>query len=277
MSEIFLGTSSWSSPGWVGPFYPKGSKPADFLAYYATRFRSVEADVTYYRVPSESMVMGWRDRTPDGFTVCAKFPRSIVHAGDGPKPDAARVLVPEAVQADTEAFLAAMSHLGDRCGPLVLQFPYFPVACFADASPFLDRLDEYLGSLPRTHRYAVEVRNRNYLSEPLTAVLRRHDAALVLSEMSYMPHPADVASRLDVVTTDFLYGRLIGDRKAVEARTKRFDAIVVDQSASLRRWADLMSALTERAPRTWLFANNHYAGHGPETIRELGKLMGLAD
>jgi uncharacterized protein YecE (DUF72 family) len=181
------------------------------------------------------------------------------------------------VQADTEAFLTAMSTLGDRCGPLVLQFPYFSKACFADVAPFLERLDAYLEGLPRTLRYAVEVRNRAWLDERLTAVLRRHDAALVLVEMSYMPHPADVAGTLDVVTTDFLYGRLIGDRKAVEARTKRFDQIVVDQSASLRRWADLMGALAERAPRTWLFANNHYAGHGPETIRELGNLMGLTD
>jgi uncharacterized protein YecE (DUF72 family) len=277
VSEVLLGTSSWSTPGWVGPFYPEGSKPADHLAFYSTQFRAVEADVTYYRVPSESMVTGWRDRTPDGFTICAKFPRTVVHAGAGPKPDRSRILVPEACWEDTEAFVTAMSLLGEKCGPLVLQFPYFAADCFADVAEFLERLDAYLELLPKTLRYAVEVRNRTWLGEPLTAVLRRHEVALVLVEMNYMPHPADVAGRLDVVTTDFLYGRLIGDRKAVEALTKRFDEIVVDQSASLRRWADLMGALSERAPRTWLFANNHYAGHGPETIRELGRLMGLID
>jgi len=275
VGKVSLGTSSWSTPGWVGPFYPKGTKSADFLAHYAQHFRSVEADVTYYRVPSQSMVSGWRDQTPESFKICAKFPRSVVHAGTGPKPDPARVLIPSAVQVDTEAFLSAMSLLGDRCGPLVLQFPYFSASCFPEADEFLDRLDDYLGQLPKDFRYAVEVRNRAWLGKPLTEMLRRHEVALVLVEMGYMPHPADVASRLDVVTTDFLYGRLVGDRKAVEARSKRFDEIVVDQSASLQRWADLVGALSERATRTWLFANNHYAGHGPATIRELGDLMGL--
>ncbi len=274
VGEILLGTSSWSTDGWVGPFYPEGCKKADWLRHYATRFRTVEADVTYYRVPSRSMVEGWRDRTPDGFTLCAKFPRSIVHAGDGPKPDPTRVLVPDAVRADTEAFCTAMELLGEKRGPLVLQFPYFAKACFPDVGPFLERLDAYLGALPDGFRCAVEVRNKQWLGEPLTDVLRAHGAALVLVEMSYMPHPADVAASLDVVTADFVYARLIGDRKAVEKETKVFDRIVVDRTASLRRWADLLDALSERASLSWVFANNHYAGHGPETVRQLAELLG---
>ncbi len=276
VNGIALGTSSWSTPGWVGPFYPKACKPADFLAHYATQFQAVEADVTYYRIPTPAMVANWRDRTPEGFSLCAKFPRSIVHAGQGPRPDASKILVPSVTQADTDAFLNAMAALGDRCGALLLQFPYLSKACFEDSAEFLDRLDAYLEALPATFRYAVEVRNKAWVTSQLTAVLRRHRVALVLVEMGYLPHPADVAAKLDVVTADFLYGRLIGDRKQVEARTQVFDKLVFDRTASLKRWADLMGALSERVPQTWLFANNHYAGHGPETIRELGRLMGLS-
>ena len=60
MKRLLHGTSSWSAPGWTGPFYPRGTKPADQLTFYATQFPSVEADNTYYRVPSQSMVRGWR-------------------------------------------------------------------------------------------------------------------------------------------------------------------------------------------------------------------------
>ena len=55
-ARIRLGTSSWSEKAWVGPFYPEGSKPGEFLALYARRFDTVEADVTYYRVPDNRLV-----------------------------------------------------------------------------------------------------------------------------------------------------------------------------------------------------------------------------
>jgi len=273
VGTLLHGTSSWSTPGWVGPFYPDGTAPADFLEHYATQFPTVEADVTYYRVPDARMADAWKRRTPDGFKLAAKFPRSIVHAGQGKQPDASRLLVPSFVQADTERFLGAMQRLGDRCGPLVLQFPYFNRTAFADRGPFLERLDAYLGQLPGGFRYAVELRNKGWVDAALLTLLAGHRTAFVLVEMSYMPHPADLAERLDLVTTDFLYARLIGDREAVEARTEAFDQVVVDRTAALERWADLLARLTPRVETVYAFANNHYAGHGPATIRQLKALL----
>ncbi|MHC5051064.1 MAG: DUF72 domain-containing protein, partial [Planctomycetota bacterium] len=80
MGELVYGTSSWSEKSWVGSFYPTGMRPADFLTHYATRFQAVEADTTYYGIPRASMVEGWVRKTPPGFRLAAKFPRSIVHA-----------------------------------------------------------------------------------------------------------------------------------------------------------------------------------------------------
>jgi uncharacterized protein YecE (DUF72 family) len=244
-------------------------KSGDYLTHYATQFDTVEADVTYYRIPSERMVEGWERRTPDGFVLCAKFPRSIVHGGEGARPNPETVLVPEAVSEDAQAFCRKMGALGGKCGPLVLQFPYFNKEVFEGPGPFLERLDIFLGTLPDGFRYAVEVRNRWWVKEPLLHILRRHKVALVLTELSYLPHPADIAKKVDVVTTDFVYARLIGDRKAVEEKTKTFDKIVVDQSESLDRWTDLLKELLQNVPKAYVFANNHYAGHGPATIREL--------
>ncbi|MHC4930674.1 MAG: DUF72 domain-containing protein [Planctomycetota bacterium] len=269
MGELRYGTSSWSEKSWVGPFYPEGTKSGDYLAHYATQFDTVEADVTYYRIPSERMVEGWEQRTPDGFELCAKFPRSIVHGGEGARPDPETVLVPEAVSEDAQAFCRQMGALGAKCGPLVLQFPYFNKGVFEGPGPFLERLDVFLGTLPDGFRYAVEVRNRWWVKEPLLHILRRHRVALVLTELSYLPHPSDVARKVDVVTTDFVYARLIGDRKAVEEKTKTFDQIVIDQGESLDRWAELLKELLQQVPKAYVFANNHYAGHGPATIRDL--------
>ncbi|MEM8882621.1 MAG: DUF72 domain-containing protein [Planctomycetota bacterium] len=269
MGTLLCGTSSWSEKSWVGSFYPDQTQPRDFLGYYATQFPAVEADVTYYRIPSRSMVQGWRDRTPDDFRLCAKFPRSIVFGGDGPKPEGEKVLVPAHVQGDTEMFLDHMSGLGEKCGPLVMQFPYFNKQAFESPAPFLDRLHAYLESLPRDFRYAVEVRNKWWVNDKLLDVLRQFDVAFVLVELGYLPHPADVAGKRNVVTSDFIYARLIGDRKAVDEKTKTFDKLVLDKGDSLDRWADLLQGLLEEVPAAYVFANNHFAGHGPATVRDL--------
>ena len=274
MGTFLYGTSSWSEASWVGPFYPPGTGPADFLRVYSQHFRTVEADVTYYRVPDARLVDGWASRTPEGFVLSAKFPRSIVHAGQGSQPDAGRLLLPAHCEADCQAFLRAMERLGPRCGPLVLQFPYFNKAAFATRAPVLERLDAFLGRLPPGFRYAVELRNRAWLDASLCELLRRHRAALVLVDMSYMPHPAELAGRLDPITADFTYARLIGDRKAVEAATRTFDKVVVDQGARLAAWAGLLAGLRDRVDRGFVYANNHYAGHAPATIRQLMALMG---
>lgn len=263
------GTSSWSEKSWVGPFYPEGTAPGDFLRHYSTIYQAVEADVTYYRIPDQRLVDGWREKTPDTFRLCAKFPRTIVHCGKGAAPDGDLVLEHSHVREDTARFLEAMARLGDRCGPLVLQFPYFNKRAFSSKDPFLDRLDAYLDALPKAFRYAVEIRNKTWVGPELLDTLRRHDVALCLVDIMYMPHPAELAERFDVVTTDFVYARMIGDRKAVDEKTDTFDEVVIDMSPRIRRWSKLMQQLLERVPDGWIFANNHYAGHGPATIDEL--------
>ena len=267
------GTSSFSEKSWVGPFYPPGTQPRDFLTYYATQFDTVEVDATYYAVPDIRTVEGWERKLPDGFTLCAKFPRSIVHCGERATPDPAKVLVPEHVQADTDLFLANMRALGGKCGPLVLQFPWFGRRAPIALPDFLERLDAYLSRLPRDFRYGVEVRNRDWIGEPLLALLRKHHVAFVWVELANMPHPLHLAERLDIHTTDFAYARLIGDRKAVDRATKTFDAIVLDKSDSLLKWASLMQVAQTRASEIYVYSNNHFAGHGPATTRALREMV----
>jgi uncharacterized protein YecE (DUF72 family) len=263
------GCSSWSEPGWVGPFYPPGTKPAQFLSQYAAEFDTVEADTTYYRSPSAELVDGWARKTPAGFSLSAKFPRSIVHGGEGREPDPERVLSLATALPQAERFIDTMARMGDKLGPLVLQFPYFNQRAFATREAFQSRLEPFLDALPVGPRYAVEVRNKQWIRAELLEALRARRVALVLLDLAYMPHPDEWLGKLDLVTAEFLYVRLIGDRAAVEARTERFDAIVLDQSARLERWAALLLALSPGVREVWSYANNHYAGHGPATIRDL--------
>jgi uncharacterized protein YecE (DUF72 family) len=272
-SLVRIGTSSFSEADWVGPFYPPGTRPVDFLTYYAKRFNTVEIDATYYAIPSERTVDGWRLKTPEGFLIAAKFPRSIVHGGKAAKPDPEVILVPDATYSARDRFLEVMSRLGDRLGPLVLQFPYLSKAVFESADKFMERLDSFLSDLPGGFRYAVEIRNRNWLSEQFINLLRDHNIGLVLVDQAWMPHGDEVEKKFDPITTDFSYIRLLGDRKEIEAITKSWNKEVIDRGERLERWAEMISRLVEREVETLIYINNHYAGHAPTTSERLHDLL----
>ena len=181
-----LGTSSFSNKDWVGPFYPAGAQPKDFLKLYAARFDAVEIDATYYGVPVPRTVEGWARKTPEWFTICAKFPREIVHGGDGPKPHADRVLDKELTYPVRDEFLGAMRLLGPRLGPLLIQFPRFGKGTL-DREDFGARVNRFLDDLPKDFTYALEIRNARWLTPEFAAMLRSHRVARVLSGLSRMP------------------------------------------------------------------------------------------
>ena len=78
-AQIRLGTSSFTADGWSGAFYPKGMKSADYLAFYSSRFDTVEVDSTFYRCPTIEAVNNWALKTPPGFIFSLKVPRTITH------------------------------------------------------------------------------------------------------------------------------------------------------------------------------------------------------
>lgn len=271
--SVRIGTSSFSENDWVGPFYPSGTKPAEYLVYYAKKFNTVEIDATYYAIPSAGTVDGWRLKTPDGFLISAKFPRSIVHGGKEAKPDAKIILDPEATYSVRDKFLEVMNRLGDRLGPLVLQFPYFSKAVFDSSAIFMDNLDKFLTDLPKEFRYAVEIRNRGWLTGEFAEMLRRHDVSLVLVDQAWMPHADEVEKKFDPVTSNPAYIRLLGDRKEIEAITTSWDKEVIDRGDRLERWAEVVARLVEREVETLIYINNHYAGFAPATAERLHDMI----
>jgi len=70
---IRVGTSGWSYPSWKPGFYPDGLQPTEFLAFYASRFDTVELNSTGYRLPSADQFRRWAEAVPDGFEFAVKF------------------------------------------------------------------------------------------------------------------------------------------------------------------------------------------------------------
>ncbi|MFN2273907.1 MAG: DUF72 domain-containing protein [Anaerolineales bacterium] len=245
--QLYLGTQGFSFDDWVGPFYPPGTSRGQYLEAYAERLKAVEIDSTFYGAPRATTVAGWFERTPPDFRFAAKFPRLITH---DKKLDRAL--------GDAEAFIGTMQALGEKLGVLTLQFAY-------DFTPDLRyRLEDFLASLPQGPRYAVEVRNRGWLTPDFGEMLSQHNAAIVLQDLHYMP-------RLDWITADFTVIRWLGRRKDIE----KFDRIQIDRSKELKTWAERVRGFITAGIDVYGFFNNHFAGHSPESVRQFAALLGV--
>lgn len=260
---ILAGTSAFTAAGWEGTFYPAGMKAAEYLRFYATRFRTVEVDSTFYGTPKPERVRAWYERTPRDFVFAVKVPQVITHE---------KVLVD--CDAEMDEFLQTMGLLGEKLGPMLLQFGYFGPGVMTSGAQFLARLEPFLKRLTavvrppdRTRRFVVEIRNKTWLEEPLLALLREHQVALALTDHNWMPRPWELKKELDLITTDFAYVRWLGDRKGIEEITTRWDKTVVDRRSDLLHWVEMFRELRRRNLQVYAYANNHYAGNGPGTVK----------
>ena len=118
-------------------------------------------------------------------------------------------------------------------------------------------------------RFAVEVRNKDWLDVRLTDLLREHNVGLALTDTSFMPRPWEMKGTLDLVTADFAYVRWLGNRKGIEEQTTTWDKTVIDRQDDLKSWVVVLRRLVEdkRIRKIFAFANNHYAGHAPATVK----------
>lgn len=178
-----IGTSGYNYPEWRGSFYPEKLPATKMLGYYAERFNTVEINYTFYRIPTEKLLEGWANDTPDGFTFTLKAPRKITHD--------ARLQKCEEL---TASFCRTASTLGRKLGALLFQLP-----------PFLRRndavLEAFLATLPEGTCAAFEFRHESWLDESVFDKLRRRNIALCIADSEKMKTPV-------VSTADYAYFRL---------------------------------------------------------------------
>ncbi len=173
--------------------------------------------------------------------------------------------------AEFEEFVKTMDILGPKLGPIIFQFPFFDRWKFPKQDHFLAGLAAFLKKLPADHKFVVEIRNKNWLDVRFADVLREHNVALALTDTSFMPRPWEIKEKFDLITADFIYVRLLGDRKAIEALTKTWDKVVVDRSNDIQDWVKFLRPIVRRGEKLFVYCNNHYAGHGPATVQQFLK------
>lgn len=250
-ARIRIGTQGWNYDAWVGPFYPSGTRPVDYLTIYARAFDTVEVDSTFYAVPPVKTVRGWYDRTPEHFVFALKLPQEITH--ERRLRDADDV---------AELFFDRARELGQKLGPVLIQLgPDFgPVE--------LPALANMLPRLPNDIRFSVEFRQRGWITDGVLALLAEHDVGLTLSDARWIPRRQmlTLASR---PTTNFLYVRWMGANRDIID----YSRIQIDRASELEQWAGVLWPLTLKGVSVYGYVNNHFAGHSPESARELQRLL----
>ena len=262
LDHLLLGSCSFTAEGWEKSFYPPGLKKAGYLGFYAEQFNSVEVDATFYRIPSEKTVHGWYEQTPENFVFACKIPQSITH-------ESCLIDCDEQLH----AFVNVMSGLQQKLGPMLFQFPYFNKKVFARPAEFLQRLRAFQPKLPSEFRFAVEIRNKAWVRPELLDLLRKHKVAFTLIDHPWMSRPSELMRHGDIVTADFAYVRLLGDRYAIEELTKTWDKTVVDRHRELMEWSEVVDQLLARDLKVYTYVNNHFAGHSPETMRQFVEML----
>jgi uncharacterized protein YecE (DUF72 family) len=181
---FYVGTSGYSYPEWKGTFYPAKMPAKELLGFYATRFRTVEINNTFYRPPVASVLEGWARQVPADFRFVLKAPQEVTHA---------RRLA--GVGELVASLLQAAGTLNERLGALLFQLPPY----FKKDVP---RLRAFLALLTPGCRAAVEFRHPSWFDDQVFGLLRDHQAALCV---------ADAADDLEVpfvATADWGYVRL---------------------------------------------------------------------
>ncbi|MBE3074666.1 MAG: DUF72 domain-containing protein [Actinobacteria bacterium] len=154
-AQIHIGTQGWNYDAWVGPFYPEGTRPSDFLTVYARAFDSVEVDSTFYAAPAPTTIRSWYERTPAGFVFTLKLPQEITHEQRLRDHTGA-----------SESFFERARGLGDKLGPILVQMG-------PDFQPGeLPALVDFIGHVPANLRIAIEFRHRGWITDGVLALLR---------------------------------------------------------------------------------------------------------
>ena len=169
-----------------------------------------------------------------------------------------------------------MNGLKEKLGPLLLQFPHFNKYEFKTGSDFLVGLRIFFKKIPQesSPKFVVEIRNRGWLEESFLDALREHNVALALTDTSFVPRPWELKKPLDLITSDFAYIRWLGNRKQIETMTTIWDKTIVDRTDDLTHWVKLCRDIVaqRKVKRLFLFGNNHYQGHGPDTVKAFWQL-----
>jgi uncharacterized protein YecE (DUF72 family) len=292
--SVYLGTSSWKYPGWLGKVY----NPARYetrgkvsnkkfneqcLGEYATIFPTVCGDFAFYQFPTDATWQRTFDQLPDNFRFSLKIPEDVTverfpnlpRYGQRAGMANTHFMDPEPVR---NQLLRRLEPYHDRLGVLIFQFGTIHTGPMTQVDAFAQSLDKMLTDLPTDeYRFAVEVRNPDFLDRPYLDTLHKHNVAHCLNSWTRMPGLPEQMQIEDINTAKHIVARLL-------LRPGRAYQEAVDQFSPYERVQDPYPAgrsalhdLIEQQLRNddpgqnalYAFVNNRFEGNAIETIESV--------
>ena len=285
---VHFGASSWNYPGWTGLVYHRlyegRGAPARMLEEYSRfpLFRTVGIDSSFYAPPTDEVLRAYADHLAPGFPCVSKvWDQITVHTFSKAR-DPARAGKVNADFLNPEVFLEAVlepyrRHFADHMGPFVFEFQAIGRGSGIGPAEFADRLDGFFSALPRDVRYAVEIRNEEFLTPMYFAVLREHEVAHVFNSWTRMPAIGDQLDLPGSVSAPFIVARaLLRPGRTYDEAVDAFAPYdrIREPNPELRR--DLVrlieTAVSARIP-AYLLVNNRAEGSSPLTVVEVARML----
>lgn len=239
--EIHIGTSGWKYKQWDNTFYPTEVKGDSQLVYYATLFNTVELNNSFYRQPSISNFLNWKEAVPKDFSYAVKANRFFTHM---------KKLKVEAN--DVYDFIDKVNHLGEKLGPILFQLP-------PSWKINLDRLAYFLNLLPKGYRYVFEFRNATWYNKAIYELLATKNVAFCIYELDGHLSPL-------TVTADFVYIRLHGPGAKYQGSY---------QDKDLETWVTFMRQQTDAGKDVFVYFDNDQAGYAAFNAKRMLELVGV--
>jgi uncharacterized protein YecE (DUF72 family) len=280
---IYFGSSSWKYPGWKGIVYDRHypSKQVfdrECLTEYSQIFPTVCADFALYDFPDAAKMHIIHEQTENEFSVSLKvtdritvkrypnLPRHGVNAGQD-NPDFLNVALFE------EAFLTPLEQLRKKRGVIIFEFSTFYPTSGVRYEKFLELIDNFLSRLPEGYAYAVEIRNREFLTGEYLAMLASHGVAHTVNSWTRMPPILEQIQLAGILTAPFSVARaLLKPGRSYQEAVDLFQPYeaIKEENPDLRLGlAEAVRSCIAGGRSLYAYVNNRAEGNSPKTIEAI--------
>ncbi len=283
---LYFGTSSWKYEGWLGSIYrsdryetrgrfSKKKFESECLREYGKIFPIVGGDFSFYQFPSPGYWKTLFDGAPGPLRFGLKVPEEVTvprwpnHARYGGRAGTVNqgFLDPGLFK---ELFARPLWRYRDRVAVLMFEFGAIAKSTFARPEAFYERLGLFLDALPPGFRYAVEIRNPEYLGEEYFSILRARNTAHLFNAWTRMPELLEQIETPGAFTADFSVARALLKHgtpyaRAVESYSP-YKAVQEPNPAARRALQTIAERSRRAAQPAFVFVNNRLEGYAPGTI-----------
>lgn len=257
---FFIGTSGWVYNHWQGNFYPENLPQKEWLKFYASHFKTVEVNATFYHSMKPEIFLNWRKVVGNNFVFSIKGNRFITH-----------IKRLKNCKNEVERFFEGVEKLPpesstfqvpprQRRGPSTWKVKHKNIILWQlppGLKVDINKFKEFLAILPKNWRRAFEFRNKTWLCREIYGLLKKANAALVIQDSPDWPSE-------EVITADFTYLRFHGKEELYSSCYSQRE---------LENWAKKMVKWNKEGIDVYAYFNNDAMGYAVENAKCLIKLL----